>query len=436
MLINTLLIIIGFLDVIFSLPSIIICLRELCDCYDPRMFGTGGGGGGGVMVPGGGKEWLMSWLGQQSHANVFYSQASGRGVPYGKLRSSAPLRAMYGPPPQPPPPPRHSPPFIHIPPDAASHLNLIPSHISDPSTHLTPVYPTATDPSRMMAPPPLLPGYPSDPSHSMPSSRHSPRDQQHQLTGSNAVHMQQTNTARRRTRSKSPNPRHAHSVRLSGPHHAHQAVPVPPPPPQGLPGGHHTAPPLAAYHPHFAATAPLEVFSPYFYPPAFHPAPVHHHQAHGGGGHTSHPSPGSNLSHPAFHHQIIGFPHGVMMGGGGMPPPWFYPPPTDWDPHYQESSREERHQSRDQQREHQRKRSRSKSAAPTAAEAAGVTGVTGATGAGGARAKTRRGPTDSDIERTYTGMDRELAEEFIDQTMDPRASNVDQTMSGTESEAW
>ena len=36
MLINTLLIILGFLDIIFSLPSVILCLRELCDCYDPR----------------------------------------------------------------------------------------------------------------------------------------------------------------------------------------------------------------------------------------------------------------------------------------------------------------------------------------------------------------------------------------------------------------
>ena len=31
----------------------------------------------------------------------------------------------------------------------------------------------------------------------------------------------------------------------------------------------------------------------------------------------------------------------------------------------------------------------------------------------------KRGPTDSDIEKTYTGLDRELAEEFIEQTMDP-----------------
>ena len=29
------------------------------------------------------------------------------------------------------------------------------------------------------------------------------------------------------------------------------------------------------------------------------------------------------------------------------------------------------------------------------------------------------GPTDSDLDKTYTGLDRELAEEFIEQTMDP-----------------
>ena len=47
-----------------------------------------------------------------------------------------------------------------------------------------------------------------------------------------------------------------------------------------------------------------------------------------------------------------------------------------------------------------------------------------------------QGPTDSDIEKTYTGMDRELAEEFIEQTMDPSQGAGEQTVSGTESEAW
>ena len=48
-----------------------------------------------------------------------------------------------------------------------------------------------------------------------------------------------------------------------------------------------------------------------------------------------------------------------------------------------------------------------------------------------------KGPTDSDIEKTYTGMDRDLAEEFIEQTMEPNGAGTgDQTVSGTESEAW
>ena len=34
----------------------------------------------------------------------------------------------------------------------------------------------------------------------------------------------------------------------------------------------------------------------------------------------------------------------------------------------------------------------------------------------------RGGPSDSDLDRTYTGLDRELAEEFIEQTMDPSSS--------------
>ena len=38
MLINTVLIIVSFLDIIFSLPSIIITLRELCNCYDPTLL--------------------------------------------------------------------------------------------------------------------------------------------------------------------------------------------------------------------------------------------------------------------------------------------------------------------------------------------------------------------------------------------------------------
>ena len=39
----------------------------------------------------------------------------------------------------------------------------------------------------------------------------------------------------------------------------------------------------------------------------------------------------------------------------------------------------------------------------------------------GSSRATKRAPTESDVEKTYTGLDRELAEEFIEQTMDPNA---------------
>ena len=50
--------------------------------------------------------------------------------------------------------------------------------------------------------------------------------------------------------------------------------------------------------------------------------------------------------------------------------------------------------------------------------------------------KTKKGPSDSDIEKTYTGLDRELAEEFIESTMADPAVMERTVMSGTESEAW
>ena len=52
MLINTVLIIVSFLDIIFSLPSIIISLRELCNCYNPSLLLHQAGGPR--------KDWLMS----------------------------------------------------------------------------------------------------------------------------------------------------------------------------------------------------------------------------------------------------------------------------------------------------------------------------------------------------------------------------------------
>ena len=52
-----------------------------------------------------------------------------------------------------------------------------------------------------------------------------------------------------------------------------------------------------------------------------------------------------------------------------------------------------------------------------------------------AKKKRPKGPTDSDLDKTYTGLDRELAEEFIEQTMDPNIV-MERTLSGNESEAW
>ena len=44
-------------------------------------------------------------------------------------------------------------------------------------------------------------------------------------------------------------------------------------------------------------------------------------------------------------------------------------------------------------------------------------------GAGGSKDRQRKGgPSDSDLDKTYTGLDRELAEEFIEQTMDPSST--------------
>ena len=96
MLINTVLIIVSFLDIIFSLPSIIITLRELCQCYNPSLLVPGPGRSAGAR-----KDWLMSWLGHQPP--VFYSPTSA--IPYAKMPGS-PFRPVMT---------RTSPPFVQIP---------------------------------------------------------------------------------------------------------------------------------------------------------------------------------------------------------------------------------------------------------------------------------------------------------------------------------
>ena len=180
---------------------------------------------------------------------------------------------------------------------------------------------------------------------------------------------------RPRTRSKSPAPRQLHAVGEPRPHRARQS---PHRATQHQHQQHYHYPHLHPY-PHYPSYPPLEMFYPQ-YPQHLVPLQV---------------------------------PHPVMHGQ------WVFGP-AEWPEQlYPEPPRQHR-QHRDQGRS---KRSRSKSQAKDTAK----------------RKKPRKGPTDSDIEKTYTGMDRELAEEFIEQTMDPSAGGAgggDQTVSGTESEAW
>ena len=176
---------------------------------------------------------------------------------------------------------------------------------------------------------------------------------------------QQRQQQRGRSRSKSPNPRQTHSTL------------------------HPTKPPSSMMVPppsHFMSYPPLEVFTPYY--PAYGPPP-------------SHPSPNSNLSHP----HLVGVHH--PMHSNIIPPPWMYS--QEWDEQTTVRERTPRRRDHNVQRDH-RKRSRSKSQGKEV------------------KKKRQKGLTDSDIERTYTGRDRELAEEFIEQTMEARTA--------TGSEAW
>ena len=141
---------------------------------------------------------------------------------------------------------------------------------------------------------------------------------------------------------------------------------------------------------------------------------VHHH-------HSVHPQP--NLFYPPMELYAPFYP---TYPSPSSLPPYYGPPPWlyEWDPqHREDQQRLHRKEERRRAKERElRKRSRSKSTGPRETS-------------GGHKSKRQKGPTDSDIEKSYTGMDRDLAEEFIEQTMDP-AILIDQTMSGTESEAW
>ena len=195
-------------------------------------------------------------------------------------------------------------------------------------------------------------------------------------SGPNSRHSpRDASQSRQRTRSKSPNPRHPHSV------NHHQRSKQSPHHHQYHPGYHYNM----MHHPHtahYSAYAPLE----YYTAPALYPAP-----------------------------QLIPLHHPAMIPGQ-----WVYGP-ADWsgDTMYQQYPRHSR--------DMRHKRSRSKSQPRENSSSSNNV----------KRKKSRRGPTDSDIEKTYTGMDRDLAEEFIEQTMEQSGgATADQTVSGTESEAW
>jgi hypothetical protein len=163
------------------------------------------------------------------------------------------------------------------------------------------------------------------------------------------------------------------------------------------------------------------------------PGPRHHHAVH------THRPPGLLAPFPSYPAMDLWYPPPPsQLSQPMMPAPFHYPVQhpgwlygPDWEAaafpsqHAEDQARVQRREERRRHKEHrdQRKRSRSKSQPRDSGPQ------------GGHRQKRQKGPTDSDIERSYTGMDRDLAEEFIEQTMDP-AVLVDQTMSGTESEAW
>ena len=84
MFVNLVLILLGVLDILLSLPSCIICLREICECYSPSRI-MAARRATAAASSGGSNEWLMSWLGQQSQ--IFYSSNSG--LPYGKIATGA-----------------------------------------------------------------------------------------------------------------------------------------------------------------------------------------------------------------------------------------------------------------------------------------------------------------------------------------------------------
>ena len=344
MFINLGLILLGVLDILFTLPCCIICLRELCDCYNGMSGGSSLGlldshahhtpGGPGPPYPDDQSEWLMSWMGQPPFHhpnNVYFSQASGMPLPH------------------------HSPYKLPAPPP----------------------YPTLMAAPPHQNTPPFVMLHPSDPSH---SSGQSPGIRSSRRSRSQSGRGQPPDSSGSEKRNRSKSPRHSSAEgRRGGPR---QQVLVP--------AGHF---------------APLELYYPYVPPPV-----------------ASYPSPGSQWAYP--YPQYPGYEYEA----------YYNPQQQYYDYQHYMAMYGHTHRGRRSTSSRASKRPRSKS---------------GGRSDGGERMmdprsahqnrpkkKSKKGPTDSDIEKTYTGLDRELAEEFIEQTMDPGIIVERTLQSGTESEAW
>lgn len=344
MFINLGLILLGVLDIIFTLPCCIICLRELCDCYNGMSGGSSLGlldNGhasphlhmGGASVPDDQSEWFLPWMGHHpKNQPVFFSQASGMPLP-----------------------PGHSPYTYQAPPPYPTLLSV----------------PQATPPFMML--------HPSD-----QSSGQSPNGRR---SRSQSGRGQDSSGSEKRTRSKSP--RHS-SVDGRG---RQQVL---------MPAGPY---------------APVELFYPYVPPPM------------ASYGHAPYvPPPTQWMDYDAYYNPQF-YDYQYMMYPQAPPQP-------------QHSSRGRRSTTASRA---SKPRPRSKSGGRSSDMMSPNPDMRRQSTP---KKKSKKGPTDSDIEKTYTGLDRELAEEFIETTMaDPGGMGVasgapHQIMvernlqSGTESEAW
>ena len=270
-----------------------------------------------------------------------------------------------------------------------------------------PPYPTLMAAPPHQNTPPFVMIHPSDPSH---SSGHSPgiRSSRRSRTqsgrgdrGGGVVHPDSSGSEKR-NRSKSP--RHSSAEgRPRGPRHQQQVL---------VPAGHY---------------APMELYYPYGAGPYHVPPPV-----------ASYPSPGSQWGYPwpGYEYEAAYYTNHHPAAAQQQ----YY----DYQ-NYMAMYGHHSHRGRRSTSSRASKRPRSKSGNRSEGGGGGpgapnmtapVHGVDPRSQHSRPKKKSKKGPTDSDIEKTYTGLDRELAEEFIEQTMDPGIIVERTLQSGTESEAW